>query len=174
MIAGSLRAGAFVRAAALGVAAGLVAGWGSIGACQTLGDARAFTLKLYEAYEHGEPDYLGPLRDQVFTARLLRLIRRDQQLTPKGDVGALDGDPICDCQDPGSLSNVRVSVRPTGPRRARASVAFDLDGARSAALDLVAEKGAWRVDDVHTSDTPSLAGLLRDAHPESAGIRPRT
>lgn len=154
-------------AAALGVClAAIAAASPSVGACQTLPEAKAFTLKLYEAYEHGAPDYLGPMRREVFSARLLRLIRRDQQLTPRGDVGALDGDPICDCQDPGGLSNVQVSVQPAGPSKARASVGFDLDGRRTAVLDLVAENGAWRVDDVHTADTPSLVKMLEDAHPE--------
>ena len=128
---------------------------------QSLSDARAFTLNLYRAYEHGSPDYLGRQARQVFSPALLRLMRRDAAATPAGDVGALDGDPICDCQDPDGLSHPQVKIIGAGEGRARAEVRFHMaTETRSVTLDLVAIHGRWRVDDVHTADTPSLVGLL--------------
>jgi hypothetical protein len=133
------------------------------GLCQTLDEARAFTLRLYEAYGHGSPNYLGPEARRVFSPRLLRLIRRDERLA-HGEVGQLDGDPICDCQDSADLTQVRVDVEPAGPGRARAHVRFVLQTEpRRATLDLMAVDGRWRVDNIHTKDTPSLVRLLEGA-----------
>jgi hypothetical protein len=66
---------------------------------QTPADGRAFVTGLYGAYNGGEPDYLGRQAGAVFSPRLLSLVRKDQAATPEGEVGALDWDPICDCQD---------------------------------------------------------------------------
>ncbi len=136
---------------------------------QSLSDARAFTLGLYQAYEHGSPDYLGRQARQVFSPALLRLIRRDAVATPQGDVGALDGDPICDCQDPDGLADPRVRLAGVGPGRARADVHFRIGSEpQSVTLDLVAVHGRWRVDDVHTRDMKSLAGLLQQSLSQSS------
>ena len=131
---------------------------------QSLPDARAFTLGLYRAYEHGEPDYLGKQARQVFSPALLSLMRREAAATPKGDVGALDGDPICDCQDPGGLADAQVHAVQVGPGRVRADVHFRIGREpQSVTLDLVAVHGRWRVNDVHTHDMKSLVGLLRQS-----------
>ena len=151
-----------MRAATLLLGLGLLS-WPAIGFCQTLDEAKAFTLGLYQAYEHGSPDYMGPQARRVFSPRLLRLIRRDERLA-HGEVGQLDGDPICDCQDAGGLTQVRVEVEAARPGRARARVHFILQTEpRRATLDLIAVDGHWRVDDAHTADTPSLVRLLEGA-----------
>lgn len=151
-----------MRAATLLLGLGLLS-WPAAGFCQTLGEAKAFTLGLYQAYEHGSPDYLGLMARRVFSPRLLYLIRRDERLA-HGEVGELDGDPICDCQDSADLTQVQVEVEAAGPGRARARVRFVLQTEpRQATLDLIAVRGRWRVDDVHTEDTPSLARLLEGA-----------
>lgn len=135
---------------------------------QTLDDAKAFTLGLYLAYAHREPDYLGAGAQRVFSPRLLGLIRRDERLTPAGDVPSLDGDPVCDCQDPEGLGQVRVEVTTVGPGRARADVRFRFpDGPHEVTLDLVSVRSHWRIDDAHTRDTPSLVRFLEDAHPRA-------
>jgi len=146
--------------------------WPTAAQCQSLADANHFITKLYQAYGHSEPDYLGPQRKRIFSPRLLGLIQRDQDLTAPGDVGYLDGDPICDCQDPAGLSKVRVRLAAAGPGRSRAVIHFRLsDDRRALTLDLVAVRGQWRVDDVHSQDTPSLADALWRAHPPKPGER---
>ena len=151
---------------ALAALAALVLGWPACSHGQSLDDAKTFVRGLYQAYARGNgPDYLGRQAPGVFSPRLLQLIRRDERLTPKGDVPSLDGDPICDCQDPGGLHLVAIEVSGTGEARARARVRFRFDSERRALrLDLVAVSGKWRVDDVHSRDTPSLAKFLIDAH----------
>ena len=37
-------------------------------------------------------------------AAMIELIRQNAKLTPEGDVGEIDGDPICDCQDSGGIT----------------------------------------------------------------------
>ncbi|WP_293385897.1 hypothetical protein [Phenylobacterium sp.] len=138
---------------------------------QDAAGARAFVVGLYAAYHGHGPDYLGRQAPQVFAPRLLTLIRRDAAETPQGDVGALDGDPICDCQDAGGLRGVAVEVTGGAGGRASAVAHFRISAeARTVRLDLVAVQGQWRISDVHTADTPSLVSLLtrslRAGHPK--------
>jgi hypothetical protein len=125
--------------------------------------AHAFAQRLYDAYQGGEPDHLGREAERTFAPSLLALIRRDQATAPPGEVGILDGDPICDCQDHGGVRTTRLVVRPAGPGRARAEVTLRFPTeSRMMNLDLVATRGRWRVADVHTASTPSLVRLLED------------
>jgi len=156
------------RHALLGLALAL---WPLAASAQPLADADAFVRRLYRAYEHdGSPDYLGHDARRVFSPRLLDLIRRDQQLTPRGDAPSLDGDPICDCQDSGGMRDVRVVVSPAGPGKASAKVRYRFEAERrDLTLDLVSVGGRWRVDDVHSQGTPSLVQFLVKAHPPRRG-----
>ena len=133
--------------------------------------ARAFTLRLYEAYRTGAPDYLGRDARRTFAPHLLALIHRDRATTPAGDVGILDGDPICDCQDAQGVRATHLAISAMGPGRARARVTLRFPSeTREMTLDLVtartaargAKQGEWRIADVHTRETPSLVRLLED------------
>jgi hypothetical protein len=134
----------------------------TLAAAQDLTSARAFVAKLYRAYERGDPDYLGQDAGKTFSGELLRRIRRDQASTPPDEVGTLDGDPICDCQDAEGLKlkHLDVSGAARGRVQAAATLQFPGGEARQVRLDLVATPQGWRVADVHTKETPSLAGLL--------------
>jgi len=131
---------------------------------QDLGAAKAFVTGLYAAYgKPPGPDYLGRQAKAVFSPALLGLMARDAARTPKGEVGALDGDPICNCQDH-EITGVSVVVTETGSGRATAIVGFRNFGrAESVGLDLVWAQGGWRVDDVHARDMLSLVKLLEGA-----------
>jgi hypothetical protein len=130
---------------------------------QTFDSARVFAQRLYAAYGTGDPEHLGRDADKTFSPALLALIRRDQDTAPPGEVGVLNGDPICDCQDFEGIELRSLSLAQTGPGRARVDVVLRFPSeTRSMSLDLVAVKGAWRVDDVHSDDTPSLVKLLED------------
>jgi glutathione S-transferase len=138
--------------------------------------ARAFTLHLYEAYRTGAPDYLGRDARRTFAPPLLALILRDRATTPSGDVGILDGDPICDCQDTGGVRATHLTITAAGPGHARARVTLRFPSeTREMTLDLVAGRetgrGEWRVADVHTKETPSLVRLLE--HGLHDRVRPR-
>jgi hypothetical protein len=136
---------------------------------QDLAAARAFAQQLYAAYEHpaspSGPDVLGKSAGRIFSPSLLQLIRYDQAHTPPGDVPALDGDPICDCQDPGGLHLAALDVASAGADRASARATLQFPGEKSARtirLSLLLTPSGWRVDDVATHDTPSLRKYLRE------------
>ena len=123
--------------------------------------ASQFVTGLYGAYHGHGPDYLGAQAAEVFSPRLLKLIRRDQALA-KGEVGALDGDPICNCQDFRLGAMVDVKVAMTRPGEAKATARFRNFGKPQAVrLDLVAVNGAWRVDNIHEDGTPDLVAYLQ-------------
>jgi hypothetical protein len=126
------------------------------------GAASAFARRLYDAYRTGAPDYLGRDARRTFAPPLLALILRDRASTPPGEVGLLDGDPICDCQDAGGLrlTHLAISAGGAGRTRARVSLRFPPAETRVLTLDLVAEQGEWRVADVHAPETPSLVRFL--------------
>jgi hypothetical protein len=131
---------------------------------QDLAQARAFVERLCAAYarEPG-PDYLNDQAKAVFSPALLELMKREAAHTPKGEVGALDGDPICNCQDY-KITGVQVAVAAAGPAKARADVAFrNFDQKQTVTLDLVVVAGQWSVDDIHEEGIPSLVGLLMDS-----------
>ena len=144
----------------IGVMAALAMAMAATAHAQSLESAQGFVAGLYHAYETSQPNYLGRRAAGVFSPRLLALIRRDER-NAHGEVGALDGDPICDCQDAEGVRLTGLSVGPAGPGRATARVRLRFpDGPRTLTLDLAAFGGQWRVDDVHIKDTPSLVRLL--------------
>ena len=141
----------------------------SAAAAQDAASADAFVRHLYAAYHGAGPDYLGRQAGAVFAPPLLRLIRRDAAETPAGDAPNLDGDPICDCQDAGGLKLTEVKVEGGADGHATATVRFRIAAdRRTVRLDLAAVQGHWRVSDVHTAETPSLAAFLRR---HSGGLR---
>ena len=132
-------------------------------AAQDLVQAKAFVTGLYAAYgKEPGPDYIGKQAKQVWSPAMLALMQREAASTPKDEVGALDGDPICNCQDY-EITSVDVKVTGTGPTSARADVFFlNLGRRQLVSLDLVLVGRRWRVDDVHSQGTPSLVALLND------------
>jgi hypothetical protein len=133
-------------------------------AAQDLDRAKAFVTGLYAAYgKEPGPDYTGKQAKQVWSPALLSLMRREAASAPEGDVGALDGDPICNCQDY-EITAVTVTVKATDTTKARADVFFlNLGRRQLVSLDLVLVGGRCRVDDVHSQGTSSLVGLLTEA-----------
>jgi hypothetical protein len=144
------------------------------GHAQDVESARAFTWGLYRAYEKGEPDYAGKQAPQTFAPHLLSLIRRDQAATQPGDVGILDGDPICSCQDHGGMKATDVKIKAASNGHVEAAVTLNFpDGVRLVRLDLQEVSGQWRVADVHTKDTPSLVGLMEGELAKEHGAGPQ-
>ena len=83
---------------------------------------RQFVGQVYTHYRH---DGFNPLEHPslYFTPALATAIARDSS---GGEVGALDGDPLCDCQDYGRLSARIVSLSQPDPRSASARVRVTL------------------------------------------------
>ncbi len=128
--------------------------------------AEAFLRALYAPYLAGDQtvaptDKAAPT---IFDRRLTALIRKDQA-NAKGEVGALDSDPICACQDFERLTALSVKAQPVGPQRATAIVRFT-NGTTHTTLTytLVAGAAGWRVADIGSKDLPSLVELLTKAN----------
>jgi hypothetical protein len=121
------------------------------------------TYNRYDAKSPASPDFLGRDASSVFTPSLLRLIRSDERHTPRGDVGKLDGDPICDCQDPEGLKLTDVQIiRQQDTATAKVNLQFPSESRlRHIRLRLILLPQGWRIDDIATDDTPSLRKLLQ-------------
>jgi hypothetical protein len=83
--------------------------------------ARAFAEKLYSHYPSNpngiEFDPTGKNAREVFDPGLIAAFREDARLA-RGEVGFVDADPLCQCQDDSGLKPKVVSVRVTGPHAA--------------------------------------------------------
>lgn len=96
----------------------------------------------------------------MLSPRLLALVLRERRLAG-GEVGALDGDPICDCQD-WQIRRVRIGLQWAGAHRAVATVRFLNTGRpQTIRLDLLAIDGRWRIDNIHSKSIPDLVAFLR-------------
>ena len=129
------------------------------------GSPSAFLHPIYDAL--GGEDVDSPILrdDRIYSAGLLALMRAaDRAATAAGDdVGALDFNPLCNCQDITSSFTIKVLDQ----NRAKARVLVNMDGGEDAGrqsltLSLVREAGGWRVDDVAAPPSfRSLRALLR-------------
>ncbi len=99
---------------------------------------------------------------------LAALIDEDARLTPKGDEGALDFDPFCNCQDDTGLQ-VQVVVRSVTPKAATVDANLTFSGNTEHHKDkityhLVMLDGAWRIHDMTSKDVKSLRQLFVDSN----------
>ena len=131
----------------------------------------AFLEGLYAHYKGDPADAtfspVGSQAPQWFDQEMVGLMAEDTRLA-NGEVGALDGDPICDCQDFGKLSaNIKITQSTETTAKAEVQVtetdpSFSADARQPRAFtyDLVQENGAWRIHDIGTKDMPSLHDWL--------------
>ncbi|HEX3664646.1 MAG TPA: DUF3828 domain-containing protein [Rhizomicrobium sp.] len=126
---------------------------------------QAFLQRLYAAYApHGKGnDFSYPDARAIVDASLLARLRNDR-IKSKGEVGAMDSDPICQCQDWESFKVVSLHAQMNGPGRARGDVTFrpDPQSTMIVHFDLVQENGAWKIHDLSSQETPSLLAYLHD------------
>lgn len=133
-------------------------------AAQPTESPKAFMERLYAAYRR--PNYTPFTRpDRVFAPRLLAAIKEDSKLA-HGEVGYLDGDPVCQCQDTGGMHPSVASVSQHGADKAvvRVSIGWQGEKARPATFNLVRTRAGWRIADVSSADEPSLLKSLEAAN----------
>jgi hypothetical protein len=121
---------------------------------------RAFIDRVYAGYAHSNFNPLDRL-DRIFAPELAKAIREDQRLA-KGEVGYLDGDPICQCQDPAGLHAAVRQVMQQGRDRAivRVSIVFAGENPRPATFRLFRTVAGWRIADISSTDEQSLLKAL--------------
>ena len=156
------------------IAAVVVLAMPAVAGAPDAASAKAFIQKLYSHYPHkdGTPYFEPTGKDAatVFDAPMIAAFKEDARLA-KGEVGYVDGDPICQCQDDGGIKPKIVSVTMKG---ANADAVVDLqfeggDGKPNLlTLHLVPVNGLWRVHDLSTKDQKSYLDDLIKANARHA------
>ena len=133
--------------------------WLALAAAAPIQTPTAFIQQVYAEYRH---QGFSPLArpEKFFSPALAAAIRKDGAA---GEVGYLDGDPLCDCQDYDRISASVRSVSQPSPRAASARVHVLLSPreARDLRLSLAMTQSGWRIADVVGPDRQSLLGELQ-------------
>jgi hypothetical protein len=143
-----------------------------VAAAPDAASARIFVEKLYSHYPSMPHrmafDPTCKNASEVFDPGMIAAFREDARLA-NGEVGFVDADPLCQCQDDGGLKSKFVSVTMTGPNAADAVVSLQYpDATLVLTLHLVPVKGAWRNYDLSTADVKSYRADLLKANKEAA------
>ncbi|EPX7408539.1 DUF3828 domain-containing protein [Cronobacter dublinensis] len=126
-----------------------------------------FLKALYQSYSKGnEPvDFTSQGEKQILSDRLLKLVNEDTRLAG-GEVGFLDYDPICYCQDWDDLAVDKINVTNSDAAHAKATVTFrpfrSSPDATTQSFALINEKGRWRIDDIMNGNG-SLSQSLQES-----------
>jgi hypothetical protein len=123
---------------------------------QDAASAKAFLQSIYARYSKDGPgvEIAGPRAARYLHSSLIALLRKDARVVGPGEVGVLDGDPLCGCQDWDGIFELKMKVHEPKAGRAEAVVSFALfkdakpQDMRSLVITLAQENGAWRVWDV--------------------------
>ena len=145
-----------------------------LGSAQDAASAKSFLQSVYARYPKGGPgvDFTRPRAGRYVHSSLIALLREDARAVGPGEVGVLDGDPLCSCQDWDGIYNLKIDVNEDDAGRAEASVSFALfnpakqQDRRSLEITLAQEKGAWRVFNVVDRSDPKAPFDLRKAMEE--------
>jgi Protein of unknown function (DUF3828) len=146
------------------------AGWSVAGALSApdANSAKAFLDAAYQQYRNGGKGV--PLTARYYHSTLLALADRDQKAAGPENVGALDADPLCDCQDWEGVWDLKIDVQMKGTQRASANVSFALsapghrkkDDLRKLQIVLAWERGGWRIYDITSLRDPDKPWRMRE------------
>jgi hypothetical protein len=120
--------------------------------------------------EYRNPDFSPFIHpERYFAPRLLEAIREDERLAGGGEVGYLDSDPLCQCQDTAGLHTQVVSVTATSGTGAIARVRLEFGPPAEhwksiIRISLLATPAGWRIADVSSADEPSLLKALETSN----------
>ncbi len=134
--------------------------------------AKLFVESLYGHYANHGPglDFSGAKARKYFDPSLNALLDADVKAVGPNEVGMLDGDPVCSCQDWDGIWNLKIDIQLVNPERARAAVSFALfdprDGKkpdlRVLKMTLAGEHGDWRIWDIMDNSDPKAPFALRE------------
>jgi hypothetical protein len=120
---------------------------------------RAFIEGVYQRYRSAD---FNPFEhpERYFTPKLAKALDDDATIDP-GEVGMLDYDPLCQCQDDsGMRTKVQAVTQRGATADARVSVYFGSRDQRDIHVKLERTRAGWRIADVVTRDEPSLLADL--------------
>jgi len=136
-------------------------------AAQLADTPRRFLDAVYASYRQSDfSPFAHPGR--YFAPRLVAAITEDSRLA-NGEVGYLDGDPLCQCQDASGLHARIARMSSIGRERATAEVILDYpdNTPTRVRLSLIRTKLGWRIADVSAGDEPSLIRALEKSNAEA-------
>ncbi len=144
-----------------------------LSSAQDAKSAKAFLASIYRHYENGGNGINIGNRDadRYFSASLLALVQADAKAAGPQNVGAIDADPICACQDWEGIWNLDIVVNVGEAKHAQAAVSFSLspsrnyrnDASRSLRIKLISVRGGWKIDDIIDLTDPKAPYALRKA-----------
>ncbi|MFN4329804.1 MAG: DUF3828 domain-containing protein [Limnobacter sp.] len=116
--------------------------------------------RLVEKYLNSSSE-LSSISDarNVYSTTLSALIQRDQSSVQDGEVGKLNFEPLCNCQDTGGIEKVTLN----SPSEDSVDLSIQWSSQElpsSITLTFVKESGQWRVDEIRSKDVPSLKLFL--------------
>lgn len=142
---------------------------------QDAASAKTFLQSVYTRYSKNGPgvEIAGPRAGRYLHSSLIGLLRQDARAVGPGEVGVLDGDPLCSCQDWDGIYDLKIDVHDPKDGRAEALVSFALfkdakpQDRRSLMIALAQERGVWRVwNVVDRTDAKAVFDLRRELEKE--------
>lgn len=127
---------------------------------------KAYMHRLYSSYRQKDFSPFD-LPERYFAPKLLAAIREDARLA-EGEVGYVDGDPVCQCQDTAGLhaSITRVSWQRRDKALVYVSIGFTGDKPRPTTYTLVRTSAGWRIADISSADEPSFLDEINKSNRE--------
>ncbi|MGV8832034.1 MAG: DUF3828 domain-containing protein [Devosia sp.] len=131
------------------LAAGLFAALTGMALAQPYETPEALLEAFYQPYMDGN----FAEDDSVFRSQALQaLYDHDAEITPEGEIGAIDFDPFINGQDY-SVSNLVIGAAGIAGDYASVTVTFDnFDQPQVLDYDLVREGDGWKIDDVASAE----------------------
>ncbi|WP_029415192.1 DUF3828 domain-containing protein [Brevundimonas bacteroides] len=125
----------------------------------------AFARAIYGMYATGGPqgEPPAPGQDPIYSRTLNALIGNDFRAAG-GEVGTIDYDIFCQCQDQEGFAVNSMAAAQSDENTAAVSVVFtNMGEQKTAILNLVREGGNWKVDDVEMGMNESVKDILTEA-----------
>ena len=135
---------------------------------------RAFVERLYAGYRN---DDFSPFTrpERYFAPPLAAALAEDARLFT-GEIGFVDADPFCQCQDTGGMRAAIRAVRQPTRTSAQAQVALGFGAEvepRTLTLILVRTPAGWRVADIASPGEPSYLRALQASNRAERARRAR-
>lgn len=124
-----------------------------------------FVRRVYAHYHRDGPGVSTSRPDGTpyYAPALLDAFAKDSEAS-HGEVGAIDSDPLCACQDYGDLKITRISVAAANADTAKAQVTFrNLRYRSTVILTLSRMTDGWRIADVGHKRMKSVKAVLQDS-----------
>lgn len=146
-------------------------------AAQSAASAKAFLQSVYALYS--KKGNGATLTSRYYDSTLLRLVATDNKLHA-GEIGVLDGDPVCGCQDWSGIwdLNFEIQTQDSGHAFANVSLALAAPNGRTSndlrklQITLVPERGQWRIYDIlDQSDPKAPFDLRKELEKDIASLR---